>query len=90
MGKARDGQDYTYGIDVIECAILKFLEKQGAPDLTRYLCLTDYVTSEALGRGLSRTKTLAEGCDRCNFRYKQGRSSYLYPLRDGWHPKFIE
>jgi hypothetical protein len=82
------GQDFTYGVDVTECAIQKYLAAQGAPELTPYLCLTDYVSSEAMGRGLVRYKTLAEGCAVCDFRYKQGRPSYLYPLRDGWPPKF--
>jgi hypothetical protein len=81
--------EYSYGIDVTECAIKKFLDRQGAPELTKYLCLTDYLTSEAVGRGLVRSKTLAEGCDRCDFRYRQGRASYLYPLRNGWPPEFI-
>ena len=85
-----NGQDFTYGIDVKECAILKYLTYQEAPELTKYLCLTDYVTSEAISRGLVRNKTLAEGCDCCDFRYKHGRSSYLYPLRNSWPPKFIE
>jgi hypothetical protein len=83
-----NGQDFTYGVDVTECAILKYLEKQGASELTRYLCLTDYLTSEAMGRGLVRYKTLAEGCKGCDFRYQKGRPSYLHPLRDGWPPKF--
>jgi hypothetical protein len=82
------GQDFTYGVDVTECAIQKYLAAQGAPELTPYLCLTDYVSSEAMGRGLVRYKTLAEGCAVCDFRYKQGRQSYLHPLRDGWPPKF--
>jgi hypothetical protein len=82
------GQDFNYGVDVTECAIQKYLAAQGAPELTRYLCLTDYVSSEAMGRGLVRYKTLAEGCAVCDFRYKEGRPSYLYPLRDGWPPKF--
>jgi hypothetical protein len=81
-------QDFNYGVDVTECAIQKYLAAQGAPELTRYLCLTDYVSSEAVGRGLVRYKTLAEGCAVCDFRYKEGRPSYLYPLRDGWPPKF--
>jgi hypothetical protein len=85
-----NGQDFTYGVDVTECAIQKYLAKQGAPELTRYLCLTDYVSSETMGRGLVRNKTLAEGCALCDFRYKQGRPSYLYPLRDGWPPKFVD
>jgi hypothetical protein len=82
------GQDFTYGVDVTECAIQKYLAAQGAPELTPYLCLADYVSSEAMSRGLVRYKTLAEGCAVCDFRYKQGRPSYLYPLRDGWPPKF--
>jgi hypothetical protein len=85
-----NGQDFTYGIDVTECAIQKYLVRQGAPELTRYLCLTDYITSEAIGRGLVRNKTLAEGCDCCDFRYKQGRNSYLKPLRNGWPPVFVD
>ncbi len=85
-----NGRDFTYGIDVTECAIQKYLARQGAPELTRYLCLTDYITSEAIGRGLVRNKTLAEGCDCCDFRYKQGRDSYLYPLRNGWPPSFYD
>jgi hypothetical protein len=85
-----DGQEYTYGIDVTECAIQKYLARQGAPELTRYLCLTDYITSEAIGRGLVRNKTLAEGCDCCDFRYKKGRRSYLDPLRNGWPPVFCD
>ena len=85
-----DGQDFTYGVDVTECAIQKYLTAQGAPELTRYLCLTDYLSSEAMGRGLVRYKTLAEGCAVCDFHYQKGRSSYLYPLRDGWPPKFVE
>jgi hypothetical protein len=82
--------EYSYGIDVTECAIKKFLDRRGAPELTKYLCLTDYLTSEAVGRGLVRTKTLAEGCAGCDFRYRQGRASYLYPLRNGWPPQFVE
>ncbi|HUH97761.1 MAG TPA: L-2-amino-thiazoline-4-carboxylic acid hydrolase [Anaerolineales bacterium] len=84
------GQDFTYGVDVTECAIRKYLAAQGAPELTPYLCLTDYISSEAMGRGLVRYKTLAEGCALCDFRYKKGRSSYLYPLRNGWPPKFAD
>lgn len=80
--------DFSYGVDVTECAIKKYLDRQGAPELTKYLCLTDYLTSEAVGRGLVRYKTLAEGCDCCDFRYRRGRESYLYPLRNGWPPQF--
>jgi hypothetical protein len=83
-----DGQDFTYGVDVTECAILKYLTVQGAQQLAPYLCLADYVTSEALGRGLVRNSTLAEGCASCDFRYRCGRATYLRPLREDWPPSF--
>ena len=82
------GEEFHYGVDVTECAIQKYLTAHGAPELTRYLCLTDQVISDVAAKGLVRTKTLAEGCEFCDFRFKQGRSTCLYPLRDGWPPKF--
>ena len=83
------GQEFDYGLDFAECGICKFYHDQGADDLTPYLCLMDGVVSEAFGYGLVRYKTLAEGADVCDFRYKTGRETFLYPLRDGWPPKFL-
>jgi hypothetical protein len=54
------------------------------------MCLSDYVVSCAFDRGLVRYKTIAEGAEVCDFRYKQGRETFVYPLRDGWPPKFIQ
>jgi len=67
-----DGQTFDYGVDYIECASCKFLAKQGAPELTPYLCPVDILYSKSLGWGLTRTMTLAEGAERCNFRFKKG------------------
>ena len=67
-----DGKTFDYGVDYIECASCKFLAKQGAAELAPYLCPVDILYSEALGWGLMRTKTLAEGADRCDFRFKKG------------------
>jgi hypothetical protein len=49
----------------------------------------DGVVSKAFDRGLVRYKTLAEGAEVCDFRYKAGRETFLYPLRDGWPPRFL-
>ena len=84
-----DGEEFDYGVDITECGICKFYHAQGAEELSPYLCLSDYVVSEAFDRGLVRYKTLAEGADRCDFRYKKGRETSVYPLRDGWPPKFL-
>ena len=83
-----DGEEFDYGLDITECGICKFYHQQGASELTPYLCLSDNVLSDALGRGLVRHNTLAEGDSVCDFRFKRGRETYVEPLRDGWPPKF--
>jgi hypothetical protein len=85
-----DGEDIDYGLDFTECGICKYYHAQGADELTPYLCLMDGVVSKAFGLGLVRHKTLAEDADICDFRYKAGGETFLYPLRDGWPPKFLK
>jgi protein-S-isoprenylcysteine O-methyltransferase Ste14 len=67
-----DGISFDYGVDYHECASCKFLQAQGAPELAPYLCPVDILYSQALGWGLVRTTTLAEGSERCDFRFKKG------------------
>ena len=62
---------YEWGIDYLECAIVKFLHSQGESDLMDYMCELDYVMFPALGVNLERTETIAQGCERCDFRFKQ-------------------
>jgi len=85
-----DGETFDYGLDITECGICKFYHAQGADELAPYMCLSDYAVSCAFDRGLVRYKTIAEGAEVCDFRYKQGRETFVYPLRDGWPPKFME
>lgn len=68
-----DGQSFDYGLDFEECGIWKFFQGQGAEEFTPYMCQLDYIASERLGWGLVRTTTIAEGGDRCDFRFRQGR-----------------
>jgi hypothetical protein len=84
-----DGETFDYGFDITECGICKFYHAQGADELAPYMCLSDYVLSCAFDRGLVRYRTIAEGAGVCDFRYKKGRETFVYPLRDGWPPKFI-
>ena len=62
-----------FGMDFTECAICKFFHAQGADEFTPFLCSLDFPMSKALGTGLVRTMTLAEGAEKCDFRYKRGR-----------------
>jgi hypothetical protein len=70
-----DGKEFDWGIDFTECAIEKFYRAQNALEFLPYVCRLDYLTSAAFGIGLVRTKTLANGDERCNPRLKQGRET---------------
>jgi hypothetical protein len=79
------GQPFDFGVDYTECGIVKFLHAQGADELTPYLCHLDYVMWEAAGQQLTRTKTLAWGCDRCDFRTTCSGTTTAT-----WPPEFVE
>jgi hypothetical protein len=83
-----DGREFDYGIDMTECGIWKFYVAHNAQELAPYMCLSDSVVSKAFDRGLVRHHTIAEGGDRCDFRYKKGRETFVAPLRNGWPPRF--
>ena len=67
-----NGRDFDWGIDYLECSSCKLLKAQGAMELAPYVCAVDKVSSELLGWGLTRTMTLAEGFEKCDFRFKKG------------------
>ncbi len=83
-----DGKIFDFGLDITECGICKLYRTHGAEKLSRYMCLSDYVISKAFNRGLVRYNTIAEGDEKCDFRYKKGRETFVYPLRQGWPPNF--
>ena len=66
-----DGKDYDYGLDMTECVMCKFYARQDAEDFLPFICQTDYVFSESFGYQLIRTKTIAQGDDFCDFRFKK-------------------
>jgi hypothetical protein len=70
-----DGKKFDYGCDHKECGIVKFFHKQGADELTPYMCKLDFLYSDALDEGLVRTSTIAGGGTVCNFRFKRGRKT---------------
>ena len=48
------------------------MKSQGVEEFAPYVCLSDMALGKALGWGLIRTETLADGCDKCDFRFKKG------------------
>ena len=69
---AGDGRDFDWGIDYLECSSCKLLKAQDAMELAPYICAVDKISSDLLGWGLMRTMTLAEGFEKCDFRFKKG------------------
>jgi len=74
--------DMYYGINMTECAILKFYRAQHLEKYVKYNCLVDYPMYQAFKLHLDRTETLGNGGACCNFMYlKTGETP------DGWPPE---
>jgi hypothetical protein len=80
-----NGIEFDYGYDFIECGTQKLYHVHNADEFLPYYCYLDFVTYRIDGWGFTRTMTLAEGYDKCDFRFKQGGKT----KRD-WPPPFLE
>ncbi len=67
-----DGKEFDWGVDYVACGHYTFLKAQGAEEFAPYVCLSDIALGDALGWGLIRTQTIADGCESCDFRFKKG------------------
>lgn len=67
-----DGNDFDWGTNYLQCGNYNFVKSQGVEEFAPYVCLSDMALGKALGWGLIRTETLADGCDKCDFRFKKG------------------
>jgi hypothetical protein len=74
-----DGHDFDFGVDYTECGIVKYLAREGAPELAPYLCWIDYPSFAAARLRLERTETLAQGGQRCDFRVSRGTPVHVEP-----------
>ncbi len=75
-----DGETFDYGYNFFECATQKFYRQQHAEELLSYHCFLDYPKGERVGLGLRRTKTLAQGDDKCDHRFIEGgRADQTWP-----------
>ena len=81
-----NGSDFDYGYDYLHCPCCEYFKSHEAAELAAYFCLLDFPEHKLMGTGLTRTKTLAQDDDLCDFRFKKGR-----PVRQDWStevPKF--
>lgn len=56
-----------------ECAVTKWYEAQGVPELKPYCNFVDVTYGRLMGMGIDSTETIGLGCDQCALRYKRGR-----------------
>lgn len=60
-----------YGIDILECGICKLFKKHNYQKYASILCEVDEITSGLAGLKLIRTGTIANGAEKCDFRFKK-------------------
>ena len=60
-----------YGIDILECGICKLFAKHNAQQYVPILCEVDKYTSGLAGLELVRSGTIANGAEKCDFRFKK-------------------
>ena len=61
--------DFVFGFDYRECGVCKLCRDENCFELAKYLCKLDFMLVEIIGIKLKRTGTLADGCDKCDFRF---------------------
>lgn len=75
-----DGRNFDFGLDFTGCAIHKFFQAEQAGHFAKYMCRIDYLTTSFKGIELMRTDTIANGADKCDFRYRLAGSSKKQPI----------
>ena len=62
------------GLDILSCPVVNALEEIGMPEVAPIMCAIDQIYSTGY-RGIQfrRTKSVAEGDDCCDYRYKRVR-----------------
>jgi hypothetical protein len=68
-----DGDDWALVFD--ECAVNKFYEAQGTPELSPYCNFFDVTYSRLMGLGLDASETIGLGCPQCKLRFAHGRAT---------------
>jgi len=78
-----NGEEFDYGCNYRECAVLKFYQEMGTEKYLPYVCVTELTLSNLFRTGLHRTQILYLGGEYCDFWYKINRPSTPgLPLED--------
>jgi len=76
-----DGLSVPFGVDISECAILKYYRTQNEESYVPALCKLDFFLGKVLGFRFERAGTLADGFGTCDCRY------YLNKETTDWNPR---
>ncbi|MCC5812685.1 MAG: L-2-amino-thiazoline-4-carboxylic acid hydrolase [Ectothiorhodospiraceae bacterium] len=74
---AGNSAEYDFGVNYLGCGNIEFVKKHGGEEFAPYICLSDIALSDAMGWGLKRTQTLADGRNYCDFRFKKGAKTQI-------------
>jgi hypothetical protein len=66
-----DGETFEWGVNYLECGVVKFFAEQNATEFTPQMCRLDYLLFPAIGIELQRSGTIAQGCTQCDFRFRR-------------------
>jgi len=69
--------EYDFGVNYLRCGNIEFMKKHGGEEFAPYICMSDIALSDAMGWGLKRTQTLADGCPYCDFRFKKDAETQI-------------
>jgi len=72
-----EGNEFDFGVNYLECGNYNFVKRHGGEEFAPYVCMSDIALSDAMGWGLIRTQTLADGCHHCDFRFKKGAATEI-------------
>lgn len=65
-----------YGFDVRRCVMAEYMESRGEREFCRdVVCKQDLLMAQRRGDALTRTRILATGGDRCDFRFLASQSA---------------
>ncbi len=72
-----EGNEFDFGVNYLQCGNHTFVKRHGGEEFAPYVCMSDIALSDAMGWGLTRTQTLADGCHHCDFRLKKGAATQI-------------
>lgn len=73
--RLKTGGEDEWALEFEECAVNKFYQAQGVPELAPYCNFVDVSYGRLLGMGIDAQETIGLGCQRCRLRYARGRET---------------